>query len=92
MLTVVYFLTASITTFDKRLIQAKRRGDLPPDHPDLPSWVVGVYWLQWLTLLILFIINWKYALYLFGIKFVLSVLPILEIIGNFLMGFFKSHK
>ena len=37
-LTIAFAVTASITTFDVRLIQAKRAGDLPPDEPLLPTW------------------------------------------------------
>ena len=84
-LTVVYFLVASITTFDIRLIQAKRDGTLPPEEPDLPEWV-GLFnfvlWGIWITLLIM---DWKYAFAVFVVKFVLKVLPVLETIGNVLL-------
>lgn len=90
-LTVAYFLVASITTFDIRLNQAKRQGILPIDEPTLPGWVSVLYWLQWAIFLMLLYLNWKYALVLFVIKFVLKVLPVLEIVGNILMSPFKPR-
>ena len=88
-LTVAYFLVASVTTFDIRMIQAKREGTLPPDEPMPPAWVAVLYWMQWSIFLVLLYLNWKYALALFVIKFVLKVLPVLEIVGNVLMSPFK---
>jgi hypothetical protein len=90
-LTVAYFILASITTFDIRMIQAKRAGVLPPDEPMLPTWVNLLYWLEWTVFLALLYLNWKYALILFVIKFVLKVLPVLETIGNVLMSPFKPR-
>ncbi len=43
-LTIVYFLVASVTTFDIRLTQAKRAGTLTPDEPTLPAWVGHAYY------------------------------------------------
>jgi hypothetical protein len=90
-LTIAYFFVASISTFDLRLTQAKRDGALPPDEPDLPKWVVVFDWLMWGIWLTLAYLNWKYALVLFGIKFILKVLPVLETIGNILMSPFKPR-
>ena len=90
-LTVAYFLVASITTFDLRMIQAKRDGRLPPDEPMLPKWIVVFDWLQWIIFAVLLYLNWKYALVLFAIKFVLKVLPVLETVGNILMSPFKPR-
>lgn len=90
-LTVAYFLVASITTFDIRMTQAKRQGALPPDEPMLPAWVALFAWLQWGPFLVLLYLNWKYALVLFVIRFVLKVLPVLETIGNILMAPFKPR-
>jgi hypothetical protein len=91
-LTVAYFLVASITTFDIRMIQAKRQGVLPPDEPMPPAWVAVLYWLLWAIFIGLFFLNWKYALLLFVIKFVLKVLPVLETIGNILMRPFRPKQ
>jgi len=91
-LTVGFAVTSSITTFDIRLIQAKRDGRLPPDEPMLPAWTGLIGWLQWGIALVLIFLNWKYAVLLFVIKFVLKVLPVLEIIGNILMSPFRPRK
>ena len=71
-LTVAYLAMAAITTFDIRLIQAKRRGELPPYEPDLPKWVAGVYWIEWALLIWLLVLNWKFALTLWVLKFFLT--------------------
>src|SRR5436853_7679495 len=91
-LTVAYFLVASITTFDIRMTQAQRQGTLPSDEPMLPSWVGVFVWAQWAIFLLLLYLNWKYALILFALKFVLKVLPVLEVIGNILMSPFKPRS
>jgi hypothetical protein len=90
-LTIAYFLVASVTTFDLRLTQAKRQGTLPPDEASLPEWVGLFAWMQWAIFLALLYLNWKYALVLFAVKFVLKVLPVLEIVGNILMSPFKPR-
>ncbi len=90
-LTVAYFLVASITTFDIRITQAKQQGVLPLDEPALPTWVAIFPWLQWAIFLALLYFNWKYALVLFAVKFVLKVLPVLETVGNILMSPFKPR-
>ena len=90
-MTVVYFLAASIVTFDMRLHQAKRQGTLPPDEPMLPAWTFVFWLIQWAVFLVLLYLNWKYALVLFIVKFVLKVVPVLETVGNFLMAPFKPR-
>lgn len=84
----LYFLVASIVIFDTRLIQAKKRGEI---HPELPRWISIFYMVQIVLFWSLFILNWKYALGLFVIKFILKVLPVLEIIGNILMRSFRPR-
>lgn len=91
-LTVAYFLVASITTFDIRLIQAKKSGTLPPDEPALPAWIGIFAWLEWGIFIWLLVMNWKYALVLLAVKFVLKVLPVLEIVGNVLMRPFRPSN
>ena len=91
-LTIAFAITASITTFDARLIQAKRVGNLSPDEPLLPAWTGLFGWLHWGLCLTILILNWKYALLVFIIQFVLSVLPVLETIGNVLMSPFRLRK
>ncbi len=89
-LTVAFAITSSITVFDTRLIQAKKAGNLHPDESLLPAWVGIISWMHWGVGLALLILNWKYALAIFVLKFILSVLPVLETIGNVLMAPFKS--
>jgi hypothetical protein len=91
-LTVLFAITSSITVFDKRMIQAKRSGVLPADEPMLPSWVGIIAWIHWGLLLALLILNWKYAVVVYIAKFILSVLPVLEIAGNMLMRPFRPKK
>jgi len=88
-LTIVYFLVASIVTFDIRLIQARRQGE---NYPILPSWTGIFGWLQWAIFIVLFVLNWKYALIIFVVKFILKVLPVLETIGNILMSPFRPKE
>ena len=89
-LTVAYGVISSITTFDIRLIQAKKNGTLPPDEPGLPKWIAILYWVEWIIFAIMVYLNWKYALIVFVIKFVLKVLPVLEVIGNIMMAPFRK--
>lgn len=91
-LTIVFAVTSSITTFDKRLIQAKKAGTLPQDEPILPSWVGIISWLHWGVMLSILLLNWKYAVAVFIIGFILEVLPVWETIGNILMSPFKPNK
>lgn len=91
-LTAAYGVVSAITTFDIRLVQAKKNGTKPPDEPNLPQWVAFLYWLEWIIFALLVYLNWKYALMVFAAKFVLKVLPVLETIGNFLMAPFKTKK
>lgn len=90
-LTVLLFITSSITVFDKRLIQFKRSGKVPRDESLLPNWVGAILFLHWIIFISLILLNWKYAIILFVIKYILSVLPVLETIGNVLMSPFKKY-
>jgi len=91
-LTVIYIITSSITTFDKRLIQAVKRGDIPANEEMLPTWVGMVAWFHWAVGLSILLLNWQFALIVFIAKFILSVLPVLETIGNVLMSQFRTKK
>lgn len=91
-LVILYGVIASITTFDIRLIQAHKNGTLPPDEKLLPTWTGIFHWLEWIILISMILLNWKFGLIAWGIKFILKVLPVLEIIGNFLMSPFKSKN
>ncbi len=86
-LTIAFAITSSITTFDKRLVQAKREGILPPDEPSLPSWVAFIYWIHIGVIIAMLVLNWKYALTVLFIGFILGFLPVWETIGNrFILG------
>jgi hypothetical protein len=89
---VIYFLAASITTFDIRMTQAKRSGNLPQNEPMLPNWVSLFYWVMWGAWLVVLVIDWQVAITIFILKFVLKVVPILETIGNILMSPFKVRE
>lgn len=91
-ITVLYAITSAITTFDIRMTQAKRNGSLPSDEPMLPKWVALVFWVDWMLIIALILLNWKYAILVFVIRFILKVLSVLEIIGNVLMSPFKPKK
>lgn len=91
-LLIVYFITSAITVFDTRLIQARKNGVLPATESMLPSWVGIIAWLNWIVLISLFLLDWKIGICAFVVKFVLSVLPILEVIGNVIMSPFKSKS
>ena len=88
-ITIVLFLSESITTFDVRVLQAKRRGALPANQPVLPQWVAILHWLNWGMIITLLVLNWKYAIGLVTLLFVLKILPVLETIGNMLMAPFR---
>ncbi len=92
-LTIAFVMASSITVFDTQLNRAKRRGEIPADESACPSWVKYIYWVAIVLALAMLIINWKYALFVFVICFILgTVLPVLEIIGNILMRPFKPKN
>jgi len=86
LLTVIYFITSSISVFDTRVHQALRNGTYPPEDPIPPDWVGAMTILHWILGIGLLLLNWKYALVVYAIKFALSVLPVLETVGNILVG------
>jgi hypothetical protein len=88
-LVVVYFLVASVTTFDIRLTQAKSGGE---DFGTLPAWTGIFGWLQWGLFIVLAILNWRCAIWIFVVRFTLKVLPVLETVGNIVMAPFRSRK
>lgn len=89
-LAIAYALFSSITTLDIRLIQAVKQGTLPPNEPMLPKWVAIIHWLEWLILIAMCLLNWKFGLIAYATRFVLRVLPVLEMIGNMLMAPFRN--
>ena len=91
-LTITYFIVASITTLDLRMTKAKQKGVVSPSQPLLPGWVAVFHWMQLAIFLALLYLNWKYALVLIVVKFLLKALTVLEAIGNILMWPFKPRK
>jgi hypothetical protein len=81
MVAVGYFFCASIHTFDKRINQARRQG---LDEPALPSWIVSFSWAMFGLQVWLLVLDWRNALVLFAVAFLLAVLPVLEVVGNLL--------
>ncbi len=88
-LTVLYFLLSSITTLDIRLIQARKAGLIGPLDDDLPKWVAALYWIEWGLFVFIAYADWRFAAFIFALKFLLKVLPVLEFFGNILMRPFK---
>ena len=82
-ITIAFFITSAITTFDIRINQAQKEG---VNEPSLPNWVAGLYWLNWIFGIILILLNWKYAIAVFIVRFILKVIPVLETIGYFLVN------
>ena len=82
----ILFFVESITIFDCRILQAKKLGNLPSDHPELPLWAQLLRVPGWALKIYLLFLNWKYALAFFVVLFILKVLPVLETIGNILMA------
>ena len=91
-LTITYFIVASITTLDLRMTKAKQKGVVSPSQPLLPGWVAVFHWTEWAIFLALLYLNWRYALALFAVKFILKALFVLELIGSILMWPFKPRK
>ncbi|MEO5984673.1 MAG: hypothetical protein ABIP80_04160 [Ferruginibacter sp.] len=85
----IYFVVASITTFDIRLTQAKWDGQ---DFGTLSDWTGIFVWIQWGLFIALGVLNWRLAIWIFVVKFILKVLPVSETIGNILMAPFKPKK
>lgn len=92
LLIILFVLTSSITTFDIRLIQAKKSGVLPVGDAILPSWVSFIYWIHYGLIIGMLITDWKLTIYVLVIGFILKVLPVWETIGNVLMSPFKNKK
>jgi hypothetical protein len=88
-LTIIYFFCESITTYDTRVIQAQRAGLSQDNETMLPKWVGFFVFIGWGTFTALVLLNWKYAILIFIIKFILKVLPVLESIGKFIMMPFR---
>jgi hypothetical protein len=79
-LIVVFFATAAIASLDKLLRRERASGDI--DAPKLSKWVFLAYYAQWAAGAWLLFLNWKLALFLFALKFILNHLGIMEFLGG----------
>jgi hypothetical protein len=89
-LSLLYFIVTAIGTYDVRLIQAKQKkytADVANEAEGLmlPNWVGYIHWVGWIIFGTLLFLNWKFAIVLFILIFVLKVSPVMERFGAFLM-------
>ncbi len=96
-LTIAYLICESITTYSTRLIQFHTRDfhsgvALDAQGRMLPDWVGFFVFLGWGLLISIVVLNWKYAIALFVIKFILKVIPVLENIGAAIMSPFLKDE
>ena len=86
-LSVAYVIVASVRTYDVRLIQANKIGASRgvarrAEGRVLPTWINGIHWVGWALLVVLVVLNWKYAIALYAVLFILRVVPVLEMVGE----------
>lgn len=86
---LAYFVFACIHTLDKRLIQARRQG---VNYGMLPSWISHSSEAMYAMQVWMLVLDWRRALVLFAIAFVLAVLPVLETIGNLFCAAVKREE
>jgi hypothetical protein len=92
-LAAIYGVSSCITTYDIRYIQATGQKHLPDNALAPPFWTGYFYYLMWATWSTLFLLNPFLALALFLIKFILKVIPVLEILGEeMIRPFSKPHN
>ena len=96
-LSIAYLIAESITTYDTRLIQSHSRDFQSSVATDaggrmLPSWVGYIVGIGWGLFIAILVLNWKYAIVLFVVKFILKVVPILENIGAAIMSPFLKDE
>jgi len=89
-LSLLYFIVTAIRTYDLRLFQSQEKElhsdvALEAEGLMLPKWVNYIHWLGWIIFGTLVFLNWKFAIVLFGLMFVLKVSPVMERFGAFLM-------
>ncbi|MEJ0081542.1 MAG: hypothetical protein WDM78_11505 [Puia sp.] len=84
-LLIAYFFLACITTWDIRLSQAIKNGEVTPDHPRFGIVMSLIFWIEWGIWFWILILDWKLGLLVWGLKFILKVLPVLEVLGGIIM-------
>ncbi|MBL4644627.1 MAG: hypothetical protein JKX80_02050 [Candidatus Pacebacteria bacterium] len=91
-LSVFYIISEAISIYDTRLIQWKKLGDIPKDTPTPPPWTAFFGISGWLTIIVIFFLNWPYALALMLVVFLLKVMPIMETFGKIIISPFMRVK
>ncbi len=95
-LSVAYGIAWSVRIYDTRLSQVKTRGlysgvAIRAGGRSLPDWVAVFGMTGWVILIVLVVLNWRWAIVLYVILFILRVMPVLEWFGGILMTpFLKS--
>jgi len=100
-LIIAFLITASVTTFDKRVTQAKMRGEsfpkvgpfpeIGPDTLSPPRWVALLYWPEIGLKVALIVLNWKCGLLVYVAGFVLATTGLLETVGRIFTAPFKPR-
>lgn len=80
-LTITFIIACSIVSFDLHSRQGNKS--------TLPSWVMYVYPICIGLAIVILIMNWKYAILIFIICYIGTVLPVLDKIGSIIMSPFK---
>ncbi len=83
-LTWLLVTLSCLLTLDRRLTQAKRDG-VPPER-ELPEWTGILAFVYYPLFLVLAVLDWRWAVGLYAVLFVLALLPVSEMVGNFLWG------
>lgn len=97
-LSVAYMLVTSVRIYDARLIQSKMYGlnssvAKQAEGRILPTWINAIHWMGWCLFILIAVLNWKYAIALYAVFFLLKVLPALELIGSVIARpFLKKGK
>lgn len=87
---IAYAIVESILIYDARLIQIRTRGfrsgvAVAAQGRSLPQWVGYIHLAGWAMLVIIMLLNWRYAIALYAFLFILKMLPVLERIGAAIM-------
>jgi len=88
----IYFLSESISTFDTRIIQAKKGGYLRESDIAVPGWTAIFIFIGWVSLIAMILLNPIAAFVVFIVKYILKVMPVLENIGALLLTPFTGKN
>lgn len=86
-LNILFYLSLSIVLFDLDYKRSKL-----PEEPEVPRWVGIVYLVDIISWLAILFIDWKFAILGVVVYYLSTFIPLLQIIGNFLMSPFKPKK